>query len=77
MKVKDISVTKSMTVNLGNFQSHRAEVGMSATLDKGEDIDDATEKLAALVNQKLATEITKTMNDLDKNRKTLMEQNIG
>ncbi len=76
MKIKDISVTKSMTVNLGNFQSHRAEIGMSADLDKGEDIDVATEKLVALVNQKLATEIKKAMSDLEKNKKVLMEQNV-
>jgi hypothetical protein len=73
MNIKDISITKSMTVNLGNYSSHRVEFGMTATLDDDEDVDQSTKKLTALVDQKLASEVARVLND-QKSRQTLMEQ---
>lgn len=70
--IKDISILKSMTINLGNYNSHRVEVGMTASVDEHEDVDAGLEKLTLLVNQKLAKEI-KQVSDEKSKRQTLME----
>jgi hypothetical protein len=69
MRVKDISVSKGMTVNIGGHQFAKTEFAMTITLDEGDDVDDETEKLTTLVNLKLAQEVEKVL----PKRQTLME----
>ena len=57
MNVKDISISKGMTINLGNYSSHRVEVSLTASFDKDDDIDGGMEKLTTMVNKKLAKEV--------------------
>ena len=61
MKVNTISISKGMTVNLGNYNTHRVEIGMTATFDEGDDIADGMSKLTAMVNGKLADEVLTTI----------------
>jgi len=80
MKLRDVSISKGMTVNIGNHQFHKVEIGMTATFDEDDDFEAGMEKLTAMVNGKLATEInTAVSNATDGNQKgpkkqTLMEQ---
>lgn len=57
MKVNEISVTKSFTRNLGNFESTRVEYGLSATPDDGESADEVREKLAGRVEKWIEEDI--------------------
>jgi hypothetical protein len=41
MKVRNISVTRSRTINLGNFESSRLEFTATADLEDGETFEDA------------------------------------
>lgn len=72
MNIKDISISKGMTVNLGHYNSHRVDVGMTASFDADDDIEAGMEKLTHLVNKKLADEVKQVTEEKAK-RQTLME----
>jgi len=69
MHVKDVTISKGMTVNLGNHTFTKVEVGMTATLDDEATFTEDLEKLTDLVNVKLAQEVEKVL----PKRQTLME----
>jgi hypothetical protein len=73
MKLRDATIYKGMTVNLGNHQFHKVEIGMSAVFDPTDDFEDGIEKLTTLVNQKLASEVNQIVTDNGKKKQTLME----
>jgi hypothetical protein len=76
MKLRDVSISKGMTVNLGNYNTHRVEVGMTATFDDDDDYEKGIEQLTALVNHKLTTEIQAVTADAEsskRGKKVLME----
>ena len=71
MKVKTISVLRSRTINLGNFESSRLEFSASAELEDGDDYDtchleldkrvrlqmrDAVRRIEAILEKKAAAE---------------------
>lgn len=69
MRVKDVSISKGMTVNIGNHQFTKVEIGITATLDDAETFVEDLENLTNLVNAKLAQEVEKVL----PKRQTLME----
>lgn len=69
MRVKQISISKAMTVHIGSHQYSKAEVGMTADLDPTDDYDDTVAALTVLVDSKLAQEVEKVL----PKRQTLME----
>jgi hypothetical protein len=73
MRVKDVTISKGMTVNLGNHSFHKVEVGMTATLDDDETFVEDLENLTELVNAKLAQEVEKVL----PKRQTLMETKLS
>lgn len=77
MKLRDCSIQKGMTINLGGHQFHKVEIGMTATFDDDDDFEQGVEKLTALVNAKLASEIQAIEPSSAKTskRQTLMEHN--
>ena len=57
MELKEVSVTKSFTRNLGNFESTRVEYGLTATVDGSDKTDDVKAKLAAKVEKWITEDI--------------------
>ena len=53
MRVTTITITKSRTVNIGNFESVKVEFGASAELDYGDGYTDCVRQLEDLVTQEL------------------------
>lgn len=49
MHIKEITVVKSFTRNLGNFESTRIEYGAVVSLDEGDDHEVARKKAKATV----------------------------
>ncbi len=81
MKLRDATVYKGMTVNLGNYNSHKAEIGMTVVFDDGDDPETCLTKLITLVNSRLANEINQITSEkptqpanTPKAKQTLMEQ---
>lgn len=71
MQLKGISITKGMTVNLGNYNSTRVEVGMTADFDHEGDLAAQMDDLSELVTAKLRDEVQKIAKPPKK--QTLME----
>lgn len=57
MQVKEVSVTKSFTRNLGNFESTRVEYGLTVSVDETDAVDEVKEKLAAKVEKWITEDI--------------------
>lgn len=57
MQVKEVSVTKSFTRNLGNFESTRVEYGLTVSVDETDTPDEVKEKLAAKVEKWITEDI--------------------
>ena len=55
-KNKRIEVRMGMTINMGDYNSHRIELGMSADIDDFEDISKAYEAALIYVEEKLSAE---------------------
>lgn len=52
-----VNVTLGYTLNLGNFQSLRLDLGVTDSRRDGENINDAFERVYAFVENKLAEKI--------------------
>ena len=63
MKLKEVSVTKSFTRNLGNFESARVEFGAVATLDEGDKSDEVKRALEAKVDSWVVESVEELDND--------------
>lgn len=61
MKVKEISITMSKTINLGGFESFQCKVTLTATLEAGEDPEVEYEVLRKNVYNKLQTQLIRVM----------------
>ena len=46
MEVTQITVSRGVTINIGDYQNARHEVSMTATLGEDEDVAAATEQLS-------------------------------
>lgn len=57
MKIKSISYTKSQTINTGNFENTKIEIGYTLELDSDDDVQDERKKLIKSVNKALAAEV--------------------
>ncbi len=51
-KVKEITIAYGLTVNTGNYESTRIDVGATVTLDPGETEDQAMDKFMAWAKRK-------------------------
>ena len=58
-----INVTLGYTLNLGNFQSLRIDLGIVESRKDGETIDQAFERVYAFVEQKLTEKIKEAENE--------------
>lgn len=58
MKIKEISIAKRITINLGNYQSLQIEA--SATLECGDDVSIAMGGASDLVNAQIKKEAAKS-----------------
>lgn len=61
MRVKEVTVIKSFTRNLGKFESTRAEYGLTVTVDEGESVDEVERKVSAKVEKW----VTNAINEID------------
>ena len=48
MKVKEITIGISQTINVGNYETIRPSVTLKGALESGDDIDKAREKLSEM-----------------------------
>ena len=67
MKMEDtkVSVTLGYTLNLGNFQSLRLDLGVVDTKRDGENTDQAFERVYKFVEDKLAAKIAEAKVELE------------
>ena len=56
MKITKISYKRSATLNVGDFESVRIEVGAEADVGNAEDFEDAMDELRDVVGKELADE---------------------
>lgn len=77
MKVRGVTINKGMTVNLGGHQFHKVEIGMEAIFDDDDDFEAGVSQLTALVNSKLATEISQVTEKKPSKKQVLMEGQDG
>lgn len=71
LHIKEVTISKGVTLNLGNHTFSKVEIGMTATVDD-EDLVSDLDGLTNLVNAKLAQEVAEIMPPAKK--KTLMEK---
>jgi hypothetical protein len=67
MKMEDtkVSVTLGYTLNLGNFQSLRLDLGVVDSKRDGENTDQAFERVYKFVEDKLAAKISEAKAELE------------
>jgi hypothetical protein len=65
-KITEIKASYGLTKNLGNFESLRLDITLSATITDGEDIDEAWGELMKEARQKLI-DASKTEEELLRN----------
>lgn len=56
MKVKNVSVSKARTINLGNYNSVKIQYGISIELDEGDKYGEAFQFAEDIVDAKLDEE---------------------
>ena len=59
-----VSVTLGYTLNLGNFQSLRLDLGCTDWIRDGENVDDATDRVYKFVEDKLVKKIAEAQKEL-------------
>jgi hypothetical protein len=59
-----VSVTLGYTLNLGNFQSLRLDLGCSDWVRDGENVDGATDRVYKFVEDKLVQKIAEAQKEL-------------
>lgn len=57
MYIKEITIERSLTINLGNFESARFTGSMTAHLTEDDNPDDAYEALGDMLMEKLQADI--------------------
>jgi|TARA_Y100000310_G_C20519186_1_gene732783 hypothetical protein len=62
MRVKEVSLTISKTINLGNYESLRVEAGMVIEVDSLGNEQDAWEQASADIHRELALQIKEHSN---------------
>jgi hypothetical protein len=60
-----VSVTLGYTLNLGNFQSLRLDLGVSDARKNGETVDQAFERVYKFVEDKLAEKINEAKSEIN------------
>jgi hypothetical protein len=60
-----INVTLGYTLNLGNFQSLRLDLGIIDSKREGENVDQAFERVYKFVEDKLASKINEAKSELE------------
>lgn len=60
-----VSVTLGYTLNLGNFQSLRLDLGIVDAKREGENINDAFERVYAFVEGKLAEKLNEAKSEIE------------
>ena len=60
-----ISVTLGYTLNLGNFQSLRIDIGVTDSRREGESINDATERVYDFVEAKVAEKVAEATAEIE------------
>lgn len=60
-----ISVTLGYTLNLGNFQSLRIDIGVVDSRREGETINDATERVYEFVEAKVAEKVAEATAEIE------------
>jgi hypothetical protein len=60
-----IKVMLGYTLNLGNFQSLRIDVGVDDSRREGENINEAFERVYSFVEDKLATKVRESKEELE------------
>ena len=60
-----VNVTLGYTLNLGNFQSLRLDLGVTDSRRDGENIDQAFERVYKFVEDKLAEKINEAKGELE------------
>ena len=65
MEDTKVSVTLGYTLNLGNFQSLRLDLGVTDTRREGENTDQAFERVYKFVEDKLTNKISEAKSELE------------
>jgi hypothetical protein len=65
MEDTKVSVTLGYTLNLGNFQSLRLDLGVTDSKRDGENTDQAFERVYKFVEEKLTNKITEAKAELE------------
>lgn len=60
-----INVTLGYTINLGNFQSLRLDLGITDSRRDGENVNDAFERVYKFVEDKLTTKIQEAQKEIN------------
>ena len=56
MRITEVTIGKAMTFNLGNYESARVEVAMTADINEGDDLHGCVEALSNTVQSRLRKE---------------------
>jgi hypothetical protein len=60
-----VNVTLGYTINLGNFQSLRLDLGITDSRREGENVNDAFERVYKFVEDKLTTKIQEAQKEIN------------
>lgn len=60
-----VNVTLGYTLNLGNFQSLRIDLGVIDSRREGENINEAFERVYSFVEQKLTEKVNESKSELE------------
>lgn len=68
MEDTKVSVTLGYTLNLGNFESARLDIGVTDSKRDGENTDQAFERVYAFVEEKLQNKINEAKKAIEENK---------
>lgn len=60
-----VTVTLGYTLNLGNFQSLRVDLGITDSRRDGENINEAFERVYSFVEEKLAEKVAEASSEIE------------
>lgn len=60
-----VNISMGFTMNLGNFESLRIDVGIEDEVRESETVKDATERVYAFVEKTLTTKVAEARKDLE------------
>jgi hypothetical protein len=74
MKITQTTLSKGITINMGQYESERFDIAVTAELDKGESLESAAETLSAEAKRLLALELMNRISAVKEGQESYLDK---